>query len=196
MLDHAQAILDEQGAGAVSISEIARRMEIKPPSLYKHVASLHAVYDGLFARGQHRLWAAITAAIEDREPGLDTLMTGQRAFLQWSTQEMGLASLMFWRPIPGFQPSTESMSIAQNLITATRQELANAVARGELHRDADSDEALRLLTILGSGIYSQQASNQPGVAFDDGLFTSLTDQVLQLFLDRYRPATTSSDPQK
>ena len=33
LLDHAQAILDEEGAGGVTVSEVARRMGMRPPSV-------------------------------------------------------------------------------------------------------------------------------------------------------------------
>ena len=61
-LDHAERIVTESGAGAVTIAEIARQMGIRPPSLYKYFASLHAVYDGLFARGNTRLTEYVDAA--------------------------------------------------------------------------------------------------------------------------------------
>lgn len=185
LLDHAQAILDEAGAGAVTVSEIARRAGMRPPSVYKYFDSLHAIYDALFARGQARVLEAVEGAIRDCEPGLARLLAGHRAFLQWSTRELGLASLMFWRPVPGFVPSEESMAAAQHLVTRGREELRVAVERGELAPAADSDEAARLLTALVSGIFSQQAANQPGADFDDGLFTSLTDEVLEMFVRRY-----------
>ena len=189
LLDHAQAILDESGAGAVTVSEIARRIGIRPPSVYKYFDSLHAVYDGLFARGQALLVTAIEEATEGVERGLPRLLAGQRAVLQWSTRELGLASLMFWRPVPGFVPSPESMAASQALMTRGREELREAVERQHLAPAADSDEAARLMTVLVAGVFSQQASNQPGADFDDGLFTSLTDDILAMFVERYRPTT-------
>lgn len=187
LLDHAQDILDEAGAGAVTVSEVARRVGMRPPSVYKYFDSLHAIYDGLFARGQALLVEAIDEAVSGSEPGLDSLLAGNRAFLQWSTRELGLASLMFWRPVPGFVPSDASMAAAQRLLTRERDELRVAVERGELAPAADSDEAARMLTLLVAGVFSQQASNQPGVDFDAGVFTSLTDEVLTMFVRHYGP---------
>lgn len=188
LLDHAQALLDEAGAAGVTVSEIARRMGMRPPSVYKYFDSLHAIYDGLFARGQTLLGAAIEDAVQGCEPGLDSLLAGARAFLQWSTRELGLASLMFWRPVPGFVPSPETMDAARELVGRSREQLRVAVERGELEPAADSDEAHRLFTLLVSGVFSQQASNEPGADFDAGLFTSLTEEVLAMFVSHYRPA--------
>lgn len=186
ILDHAEAILNEHGAGAVTVSEIARRIGMRAPSLYKYFDSLAAIHDGLFARGQTRLVGYIEEAIRGLEPGLSTLLAGNRAFIRWSTRETGLASLLFWRPIPGFDPSPEAYAPAQALALAAREQLRIAVERGELSPAADSDEAYRLLTIVVSGVFSQQAANQPGAAFDEGVFSSLTDQALQMFVRHYQ----------
>src|SRR5688572_14811799 len=95
-LDHAQAIVAEQGAGAVTVSEIARRMGMRAPSLYKYFPSLHAIYDGLFARGNAQLAQYIDDALQGCAPGLDCLLEGQRASIRWSTRETGLAPLLLW----------------------------------------------------------------------------------------------------
>ena len=63
-LDAAVAIMGEAGVGGLSMSEIARRLGMRQPSLYKYFPSLHAVYDALFARGVERSGAAIQAAVQ------------------------------------------------------------------------------------------------------------------------------------
>lgn len=194
ILDHAEAILNERGAGAVTISEIARRMRMRAPSIYKYFESLNAVYDALFARGQALLIAYVEESIREREPGLDSLLEGSRAFARWTTREVGLASLMFWRPVPGFRPSASTYAVAQELVRAAREQLAAAVRRGELSDDAGSDSAYRLLTVLLAGIFSQQAANEPGAGFEDGMFTSLTEQVLQMFVMQFPPTTGKDGP--
>jgi AcrR family transcriptional regulator len=184
-LDHAQAIMTQQGAGAVTVSEIARRMGMRAPSLYKYFSSLHAIYDALFARGYAQLAEYIDHETDRCEPGLERLLEGQRAFVRWNIREPGLAALLFWRPIPGFEPSADSYAPAQALWQRGRRELATAAEKGELSEAADSDEAMLLLTIAVEGVASQQLANQPGVPFEDGLFTSQTDTVLDMFVQYY-----------
>jgi len=186
-LDHAEEILARDGAGAVTIAEIARRMDIRPPSLYKYFASLHAVYDALFARGNARLSAYVDLALGDRTAGLQRLLEQCRAIARWSMLNQGLAPLLFWRPIPGFQPSAESFELATELVARAREDLRAAVRNRELVESADSDDTLRLLTSLIAGICSQQLANQPGVSYEDGLFTSLTDRVLTMFVHEHAP---------
>lgn len=170
----------------MTVSEIARRLGMRAPSLYKYFPSLHAIYDALFARGS-ALTAEYTAdAVRDLEPGLERLLEGARASVRWTVSEPGLAPLLFWRPVPGFEPSPESFAPAEGMWLRFRSDLTAAVERGQLAEAADSDEALRMLTILIAGICSQQMANGPGASYDEGVFTSLTDQALQMFVTNYR----------
>lgn len=190
LLDHAQDVVRAEGAGALTVSEVARRMGIRPPSVYKYFDSLNAILDALFARGQQELLAAIETETDGMEPGLPRLLEGQREFVRWSVAEPALAALMFWRPVPGFVPSPEAYAPAVALVAAGRAEVRTAVAAGQLAPEADSDEAFAILTVLVSGIVSQQLSNEPGAPFASGAFTSLTDEVLHLWVARYAATKT------
>lgn len=184
-LDHAEQIVADQGAGAVTIAEIARQIGMRPPSLYKYFPSLHGVYDALFARGNARLASYVDDAVADLEPGLARLLEYSRAIVRWSMLNRGLASLLFWRPIPGFQPSPASYALAQRLVKRARGDLATAVRAGELAPRADTDEVFRLYTAIVAGLCSQQLANEPDATYESGLFTSLTDQALAMFVDQY-----------
>jgi AcrR family transcriptional regulator len=186
-LDHAEAIVAEQGAGAVTVSEIARRMGIRPPSLYKYFPSLHGIYDALVARGNARVMAYVTGAVAAAEPGLDRLLVAARAMARWGTVETGLAPLLFWRPVPGFEPSPEAFAPSQALWQQFRADLASAAREGQLAASADSDAAMRMLTVLIAGICSQQLANEPDAPFADGAFTTLTDPILEMFLGHFAP---------
>ncbi|GAC55186.1 MULTISPECIES: TetR/AcrR family transcriptional regulator [Gordonia] len=186
-IGHARDIIAEQGAGAVSISEIARRMQMRPPLLYKYFPSLTALYDSLFEAGNVELTRYVDDARIGHEPGLDRLLEQSRAIVRWSMTEPGLAALLFWRPVPGFEPSDAAFAPARALVGQAREDLATAVARGELNPAADSDDALRLLTSVVSGIGSQQMSNEPGVTYESGAYTRLLDDALQMWVRHFTP---------
>jgi AcrR family transcriptional regulator len=193
-LDHAVAIMGEQGVGGLTISEMARRVGVKAPSLYKYFPSLHAVYDALFARGLASSDAAVQAAITAPPSGLMRIRAGTRAVVRWCVDNPALAQLLYWRAVPGFEPSPETFAASARGMEQLRAELAEAVRRGELHPRADSDDAVRMLTILMSGLFTQQMANQPGVAYDNGLFTRRTDDALDMFIVYYDARRNDADP--
>jgi AcrR family transcriptional regulator len=188
-LDHAVVISAAEGAGAVTVSEIARRLGMRAPSLYKYFPSLHAIYDAMFARGYTSLSAHVQNATATLGPGLPRLLASSEAVLRWSHDNLGLAQLMFWRPVPGFTPSSEAFAPSGAMWKRFRDDLTWAAHHGELRPDADSDEVLRLLTIVTAGVLSQQMANQPEASFDDGTFTGLADQALAMFAQQYAPPT-------
>lgn len=192
-LDHALVVMTEQGVGALTVSEVARRLRMRPPSLYKYFPSLHALYDALFARGVQEFAAATAAALAEHPPGTARLLAGGRAYLRGAVGNPAMAQLLHWRVVPGFEPSPDTLALAEQAQEVLREELRSAVAAGELAAEADSDEGARLWTVLLSGLMTQQMANEPGASFEEGHYTGLADEVLDLFRLRYAPTPARTD---
>ena len=184
-LDAAVAIMEDAGVGGLSMSEIARRLGMRQPSLYKYFPSLHAVYDALFARGMAGTAAAIQAAVAEGPRGVVTIRAAGQALVRWGVENPALAQLLYWRPVPGFAPTPATFAPSVALMDQLRAAFAAAVRAGELHPKAVTDETPRLFTIVLSGLISQQLANEPGAGYDTGMFTSLTDAALDMFFAWY-----------
>jgi AcrR family transcriptional regulator len=194
-LDAAEAIMGEAGVGGLSMSEIARRLGMRQPSLYKYFPSLHAVYDALFARGVAGSGAAIQAAVADGPRGVVAIRAAGRALVRWAVENPALAQLLYWRPVPGFAPTAATFAPSVALMGQLRAAFAAAVRAGALHPDAASEEAPRLFTVVLSGLISQQMANEPGAGYDTGMFTGLTEAALDMFFARYAlPGGTGAGP--
>jgi AcrR family transcriptional regulator len=195
-LDAAVAIMEEAGVGGLSMSEVARRIGMRQPSLYKYFPSLHGVYDALFARGLERSAVAVRAAVAAQPRGLESIRAASRALVRWAVDNPALAQLMYWRPVPGFAPTAETFASSLRMVDQLHATLAAAVRAGVLHPDAATAEAARLYTIVMAGVISQQMANEPGAGYDSGRFTSLTDAALDMFFARYAPppAATAAAP--
>src|SRR5215510_753994 len=79
ILDLAEAIMTEEGVNGLSLAEVARRLGVTSPSLYKYFPSLMAVYDALFARGAREQLEAMRAGMVGVELGLPALVAGLEA---------------------------------------------------------------------------------------------------------------------
>lgn len=187
ILDIAQDVMDEHGVNGLTLSEVARRLGVQPPSLYKYFDSLMAVYDALFRRGNLAHLEILRQAMAGAEPGLDALTAALEASGRWCLANRPIAQLMFWRPIPTFEPAPESMAPSVEMIGLQRQALADAVAAGQLGAGADSDEALYVLSVLISGVTGQAMANEPDVAWGEGRFTPLLPKLIALFVALYPP---------
>jgi AcrR family transcriptional regulator len=194
ILDIAVQIMAEQGVAGLSVGEIARRMGIRPPSVYVYFPSKHALYDALFARGAQLLLQAmqgvLTAAPPARPATLEEiLLPAARAFVRWSVEHAAYSQLLFWRPVPGFTPSPQAYQAAIELIELGRDRLKALQDAGLLRAEAPIQQIERDWTILLSGVVSQQLSNAPQQAFDEGHFTAAIPELIAMFADHYSSHT-------
>src|SRR6266704_243265 len=187
ILDVAVQVMAEEGVAGLSLSEVARRMGIQPPSLYKYFPSKLALYDALFQRGARETLAVFRAAAAQAEPGWAALTAGIEAVMRLGLDQQVIAQLLNWRPVPGFAPSAEAFAPSIEFTGDIRRVLQAAADRGELHPDAASEEGGALLSVLVAGVMSQQLANQPRASWEEGRFTRLTPQVLKLFKCAYPP---------
>jgi AcrR family transcriptional regulator len=178
-------VMREEGVGGLSLSEVARRMGMKPPSLYKHIDSKMAVYDALFSAAARAHDAAIEEAMAGRTLDLATMAVGFEASIRWAVQHPTLTQLLYWRPVPGFEPSPEAFAPSVAAMQRVREAIAAVVARGELHQDAASEAGIAVLTCLASGVITQQLANEPDASFESGRFTRHTREAFTLFVARY-----------
>jgi AcrR family transcriptional regulator len=187
ILDHALQIMADDGAAGLTMARLARAMDIRPPSLYKYYPSLLAVYDALFHRGQLANLQALREGMRGAAPGLDAVDGAMEATGRWAAANPILAQLLFWRPVPGYQPSAEAFAPAMQITGLLRSALQDAAARGQVHPDAASDPGMELLSIMHFGVISQHLANDPGSDWDHGRYTRRHREILPLFLKAYPP---------
>src|SRR5215218_4520250 len=86
VLDVAVEVMAEQGVAGLTLGEVARRMGIRPPSLYVYFDGKHALYDALFERGWRALLGTLRA-VEETRVGTDLvadLVALDSAFVRWA----------------------------------------------------------------------------------------------------------------
>jgi AcrR family transcriptional regulator len=188
ILDIASEVMAEEGVNGLTLAEVARRLGVQPPSLYKYFDSLMSLYDGLFRRGQHAHLAAMRVAMERAEPGLDALQAGLEASGRWCLANAAIAQLMFWRPVPRFEPSADSMAPSREMVEIQRGALAEAVATRQLGPAARSDQALYVVSVFISGVIGQALANEPNLAWGTGRFTPLLPKLIHILPALYPPA--------
>ena len=172
ILDIARDVMTEEGVNGLSLAEVARRLGVKPPSLYKYFPSLMAIYDALFLEGQRENLEAMRSGMQGVEPGLNALIAGLDASGQWGLDNRALAELLFWRPVPSFHPSPEAFAVSMEMVELQRGALADAVARGELGAAANDENAIYLISTLIAGVLGQAIANEPDLPWGEGRFTA------------------------
>jgi AcrR family transcriptional regulator len=197
IVDVAVELMGEHGAAGLSLGDVARRMGIRTPSLYGYFDSKNALYDAVFERGWRQLGADLGPRWEfarggsrgmSREELADFALSAAQGFARWGIEHPAYAQLMFWRPVPGYEPAAAAYAPAVDVFAAGRAAFEGLRERGLFRADVDIDQAFRQWTVLISGVVSQQLSNAPQEPFEGGTFSSGLPQLVAMFLQFYGPA--------
>ena len=189
-------VMGETGAAGLSLGEVARRVGMRTPSLYGYFASRSALCDEIFRRGWMSYRDDIVAGAglspdTDVVAFLSDLLT---AAVDWANSHRAHAELMFWRPIPHWQPSPEAFEPAIEVLADAIASFARAKDLGLLRHDVDVDEVAQAWAVLVAGVISQQLSNEPGVAAADGRASRHAAALAAMFVAHYGRQSREDNP--
>jgi AcrR family transcriptional regulator len=180
ILDIAREVMTEEGVNGLSLAEVARRLGVQPPSLYKYFPSLMAIYDAIFQRGQIDNLAELRRGMAGAEPGLPALIAGLEASGRWALANRAVAELLFWRPVPSFHPSEVAFAPSVEMVELQRRAMADAVAAGQLGPSANDEDAIYVVSTLIVGVLSQAIANEPDLPWGEGRFTPTFGRLMRL----------------
>ncbi|TAK63548.1 MAG: TetR/AcrR family transcriptional regulator [Dehalococcoidia bacterium] len=180
IMSTARAIMREDGVGALNLSEIARRMGMKTPSLYTYFDGKHALYDALFREGW-RAYAARTRALAERHGAtLGVLEAAIEDYMRFADENPDLYALMFERPVPGFVPSPESIAEAAALLEELYARMGGLIDAGAVRSGLDAHETSELFLAVMHGLTALKRANEPNAAIGTGRFGSLVPAAARL----------------
>jgi AcrR family transcriptional regulator len=154
LLTEAWAIARQEGQGALSLGELARRVGLRQPSLYTYFDSKLGLYDAMFAQGNEELWNEVATSDYPSEAAA-ALIEMSRRIVAFCSADATRYQLLFQRPIPGFEPSPDSYRLALRFYEWAGQTIL--VPAG-----IDTPEKRDIYTALVAGIADQQVANDPG----------------------------------
>jgi AcrR family transcriptional regulator len=153
ILSTAWSLSSQKGLTGWSLRELASAVGMRAPSLYVYFTAKDHIYDAMFKDSYQALLDRSTATPLPEEPQA-RLRTMAATFFDFATENPARLQLMFWRVIPGFEPSVEAY--APSLLVGDLVQTAFAEI------GITDPAALDLWSALLSGLISQQASNDPG----------------------------------
>jgi len=143
----------EQGIAGVSLHGLARAVGIRQPSLYEYFDSKHALYDAMFADGNRQLIDRLNTVKLPRDHRAALKQT-LAAFTAFGLEDPARYELLFQRHIPGFTPSSESYSLAEEVLGR----VVALIRAAGVTRQGDID----CIIAVTAGLVDAQLSNDPG----------------------------------
>lgn len=178
--------MQKEGVAALSLGTIARRLGMRPPSLYTYFDSKHAIYDALFRRG----FLEFGRRMDERpyqdgtlRQNLESLMT---TYMRFAQENQDLYQLMFQRPVPGFVPSEESMAVSLGQLNASKEQFAYLLEGEDNTLTIPFEEARDLVIAFEHGLTEMHLANNPDLPVGEGRFGKLIPQAVQILLDAWQ----------
>lgn len=178
ILETARAIMREEGVAALSMQELARRLDLRAPSLYHYFAGKMDIYDALFRLGFTLYADHFAHTTQGAQTWQDELRLAFEAHMTFAMQNPDLYQLCFERPVPGFVPSQESLHVSFRM-------LQNAYERGAqlrevLDTDLAPEQIVDLLIAIMHGLAAQHMANEPDLPLGQGRFGALIPAALSV----------------
>lgn len=141
IVDAAIVLADEQGFDAITLSAVARRLGVRPPSLYSHLRDVSALRDGVIESALRELNERIALSIAGRS-GFDALQAFAEAHRRFAREAPGR-----WQAL--HRPA--GAAAAESDAARTAVALTSAVLRGYSLPAAELVHTTRLLGATISG---------------------------------------------
>lgn len=103
ILSAARAIINEHGAGAIEIREIAKRIEYSPSVIYNYFDGRDAIITALFREGVDRFWSYLRSSVEGETVPVTKLTRLGQAYIQFGRENPELYQIVFGKPVPHYR---------------------------------------------------------------------------------------------
>jgi AcrR family transcriptional regulator len=162
ILQAAREIIAEEGAGALSIRGIARRIGYSAPALYEYYKGKEDIARALFVFGFERL-AETMEHIEQTHPNpRDRIRTMGAAYRQFALTHPQEYSVMFGRPIPEFTPKDDDLKrVSKRAFAPVQRAFADGISTSEL-RPMDARTAATITWAFVHGMVSLELAGMGG----------------------------------
>ncbi|KAA0274911.1 MAG: TetR/AcrR family transcriptional regulator [Anaerolineales bacterium] len=188
ILETAREIMREEGVAALTMHELARRLEIRPPSLYNYYNSKMEIYDELFRLGFELFSRAMQEAADAAESTFDDMWRSMEAYMNFALQNPELFKLCFERHVPGFVPSGESMKVVNRLMESAISRINLWAGRGGFNPQIPMDKAFDLVNAMMHGLASMHLANDPHLPMGEGRFGRLIPDAVRVFEQAWKTA--------
>ena len=177
----ARDLMRENGVAALSLSELARRLHVTTAALYRYFPSKFGLYDALFRVAMRVFREYITPVWEEHSPGWQQFEAWIEVRMRFAQEQPELFSLLFERPVPGFEPSVESMEESREFLDEARHAFAQLIEAGVIHPPGAPERAFDLFITMTHGLSAQHIANEPHLPIGSGRYGSLIPDALALF---------------
>lgn len=188
VVEEAERIADEVGLSSLTLAALAQRLEVRQPSLYKHISGMDGLQRSIALRAKSELAAVLGQAAVGRARS-DAIVSMSHAYRAWALKHPGRYAATQRAPVKG---DVEDEQASGSVVRVA----FDVMAGYELHDD-DAVDAIRALRSALHGFVTLEAGNGFGMPVDvdrsfDRLVAGLATAFAAWSEDGARVAPTSA----
>ncbi len=173
VIEEAERLIDEVGLARLTLAELAARLGVRQPSLYKHIQGTGGLVRSISVRAKNELAYVLARAAVGRERA-DAVAVIADAYRQWAVEHPGRYATVQSAPAPG-DAQDEAASLAL-------LEVVTDVLAGYGLGDDDAIDATRALRSALHGFITLETSGGFGLPVDiDRSFQRLVNGIATAF---------------
>lgn len=176
ILDTARLIMRADGVAALSMQELARRLDMRAPSLYHYFSGKMDIYDALFRTGFTLFGEQMQQAIQGAQTWQEELQRSFQAYMAFALQNPELYQLCFERPVPGFTPSEESLQVSFGMLHSYYEHAAQFLDL--MQTGLTPQQVVDLAIAMMHGLTALHLANEPHLPQGQGRFGALIPAAL------------------
>jgi AcrR family transcriptional regulator len=154
VLQAAWELARRDGLAAISLRDLAERVDLRQPSLYAYFDSKLALYDAMYVDGYRALLDQARALPPIDDPR-ESLIDFVEFCVRFATDDIVRHQLLFQRTVPGFKPSPASRQLSLAFLDIGAERLMAAGAM-----DLERGDGF-VFTGIVAGFTNQQVFNDP-----------------------------------
>ncbi|HME03125.1 MAG TPA: WHG domain-containing protein [Solirubrobacteraceae bacterium] len=157
VIEEAEGLIDEVGLSRLTLAELAARLGVRQPSLYKHIQGTDGLVRSISVRAKNELAYVLARAAVGRERA-DALSSISDAYRAWALEHPGRYATVQSAPTPG---DTEDEAASLSVLQVVTDILA-----GYKLADDDAIDAARALRSALHGFIALESSGGFGLPVD------------------------------
>ena len=178
ILDTSRESMREQGVAALSMHERARRVGMRPPSLYNYFSGLMDIYDALFRMGFEMWGEYLKEYTQGAQTWQEEVRLSMEAYMTFAMQNPDLYQLCFERPVPGFVPSEDSLQVSFGSLEELYAQMDKL--QKSFQSDLPPKQTSDLVIAIAHGLTSLHMANEPDLPLGQGRFGVLIPAVISV----------------
>jgi AcrR family transcriptional regulator len=195
ILEVSRQVMRERGASGLNLAEVARRLGVRPPSLYEYYSGKAAIYDAVCAAAYREFEGRIIPVLEREGSIWEILRIAIAAYVRFAQENPELFEIGFLGAVGRFAPSDQTVEARRTAFDNLRGAFLKRWEAAEMDADLGPEEALDLLAATAHGLAALYVAMDPDLPLERGRFGRLIAAAVEILRRGWSGAGAQQVPQ-